>query len=707
MSDVVLVSMPFGPLFLPSIGASLLKAGLADERVSVRVRYFTIEFAERVGQAFYWNLSEGNRPALEILAGEWLFAHALFGTTQIDDERYVGEVLRDGGRTVSPALIKRILLARGQVHGFLEWCLDQIRQDQPRLVGFTSMFQQHVASLALARRLKDSLPETFIAFGGANCEGVMGAETIRQFPFVDAVVSGEGDLVFPELVRRVLASEPVSGLPGVRTQDGIDAEFRLGSFPNAPMVRNLDDLPYPDYGDFFEQFEASRYGPDWQPSLPFEASRGCWWGQKSHCTFCGLNHDGIAYRSKSARRAVDEIVQLAARYPDCDIEVVDNILDLRYFRSVLPELAARRLSLGLFVETKANLKKAQVRLLRDAGVTRIQPGIESFSDSVLKLIRKGVSGLQNIQLLKWCKELGVDPSWNLLSGFPGEPPEEYARMARLIPLLTHLKPPVDCSGIRLDRFSPNFFDADKLGFAHVKPIAPYRHVYPLSDEAVAHLACYFEFRYQAPQDVDGYARLLRKETRAWKRVHEHSDLFAVDADEHLLIWDFRPVSKTPLTVLRGLDRILYQACDAASGPWQLRRLADRCGFGPVPPGDVEQRLQPLLSRGLLATDGSRYLALAVPLGEYSPSASIVERFYETTRVLGRSTRDEVVVPLDLGCAGAARARRGSKTRGNGGRPKRSRRSLTLSPSQFRIDDYGRLVVRKRSARTHEKGEARG
>ena len=125
----------------------------------------------------------------------------------------------------------------------------------------------------------------------------------------------------------------------------------------------------------------------------------------------------------------------------------------------------------LFYEVKANLKKAQVRLLRDAGVRVIQPGIESFSNDVLARMRKGVRGLQNIQLLKWCKEFGITPQWNLLWGFPHEPPEEYARMAALLPLLTHLTPPQTASAIRIDRFSPNFDRAEALGFADVQPFA--------------------------------------------------------------------------------------------------------------------------------------------------------------------------------------------------------------------------------------------
>ena len=110
---------------------------------------------------------------------------------------------------------------------------------------------------------------------------------------------------------------------------------------------------------------------------------------------------------------------------------VDNILDMRYFRDVLPQLRERQLGLTLFYETKANLTKEQVKLLRDAGVLAIQPGVESLSTHVLQLMRKGVTALQNIQLLKWCRQYGVTVAWNLLYGFPGETAADYAAIGQI------------------------------------------------------------------------------------------------------------------------------------------------------------------------------------------------------------------------------------------------------------------------------------
>ena len=140
---------------------------------------------------------------------------ALFDPTPLDEAAYVNDVLRRGWPArdlfaAREAFIDRLLDVRAEVHPFLDDLVEHIASCRPRFVGFTSVFQQQVASLALAKRLKERCPGIFVVFGGANCEGVMGAEVVRQFPFVDAVVSGEGDLVFPELVQRVRHAERVS-----------------------------------------------------------------------------------------------------------------------------------------------------------------------------------------------------------------------------------------------------------------------------------------------------------------------------------------------------------------------------------------------------------------------------------------------------------------------------------------------------------------
>jgi ribosomal peptide maturation radical SAM protein 1 len=591
--DVLLVVMPFGPLLQPSLGLSLLKAGL--DGPSASIEYLTLPFADLLGADFYqWVAAE---VPSEWVLGDWIFAGALYGKEEADGG-YFAEVLRD----VEPERLARIAGARRLAGPFLESCLERVLKAAPRIVGFTNAFAQQTAALALARRIKEEAPETFILFGGANCEGVMGREILRAFPCVDAVVSGEGDRVFPQLVERVLSREPFGDLPGVHTRESLtDAEVP----GNAPTVLEMDGLPVPDYGDFFAQWEASEVQHQKSPVVLFESSRGCWWGAARHCTFCGLNGSTMTYRSKSPERAFRELTALAERHPDRFILVVDNILDLRYFNSLIPELARAPRRLDLFYALKANLRKDQLRALRDAGVTRIQPGIESLSDDVLRRMRKGETALQNLQLLKWCKELGLLAAWNLIWGFPGEPAAEYGRMAELLPLLTHLTPPQTAKSIRLDRYSPNFELGPELGFAAIEPCRAYRYVYPLSPEVLQNLAYHFDFRYPDGRDVDAYTAPLAREIERWREVHGESSLTAVDRGEELWIWDLRPAATETLTVLGGLERDLYLACDGIRG---LRRLADEAGAAP---GKIEERLQPLLDRGLMLRQGDLLLSLAV------------------------------------------------------------------------------------------------
>jgi ribosomal peptide maturation radical SAM protein 1 len=644
--DVLLVSMPFGSLCDPSIALGLLKAGLSRAGISCAVRYFTFPFAATIGEQLYHDLANG-KPRTVALLGEWLFAEALSGPGRLDSDAYLKEVLRErghgsssdhlaappardwfdamaGGDPAVPAdrlrekFIETVLQTRAAVASFLDDCVDEVVRRRPRILGFTSVFQQQIASLALASRVKQALPETFVLIGGANVEGAMGLEAVRQFSFLDAAVSGEADTVFPQLVLRVLAGEAIDDLPGVMTRRTLslaDAPSKAAGFVD------LNALPYPDYDDYFQQLHfASGVAPS-PVRVTFETSRGCWWGAKHHCTFCGLNGLSMTYRSKQPQRALDELMALSRRYPDHPISVVDNILDTGYFRTFLPRLRDSAAALNLFYEIKANVSKDQLRVLRDAGVTEVQPGIESLSTHVLKLMRKGVTMLQNIQTLKWCKELGIDVSWNVLSGFPGETACDYEQFAATVPLLTHLQPPGFRSPIRLDRFSPYFEQAPQYGITNVRPHLAYQHLYDLPLPVIANLAYFFEFDYADGRQVHQYTAPMLEQLEVWTQHHSTSELLTVDNESHLLVWDLRPAARRPIHVLESLHREVLLACDRVHGVAHLEALAEQHGG----PGTLPGVLADLVDTGLLLAEDDHYLTLTLPLEGYSPPEHVVEK----------------------------------------------------------------------------------
>ena len=117
----------------------------------------------------------------------------------------------------------------------------------------------------------------------------------------------------------------------------------------------------------------------------------------------------------------------------------------------------------LFYEVKANLRKDHIDKLAAAGVTQIQPGIESLNTEILQMMRKGVTAIQNVQLLKWCFEYDVEPSWNILYGFPGEQASQYDDFPDICRLLFHLPPPAGVTPVIFERFSPYHFNAAEYG----------------------------------------------------------------------------------------------------------------------------------------------------------------------------------------------------------------------------------------------------
>ncbi len=494
--------------------------------------------------------------------------------------------------------------------------------------------------------IKIHAPQIKIVLGGANCEGIMGVELLKQFEFIDAVVSGEGEIAFTELVECVLKNQNFSHIKGVITQNNLALQVK---FPqNASSLSSLDDLPIPTYEDYFDQLEKLGGLIDDMPRLLFETSRGCWWGEKHHCTFCGLNGGSMAFRSKSPKRALDELMQLATRYNAGSIAVVDNILDMSYFKTFLPELAARNLELNLFYEVKANLRKSQVALLKDAGIKEIQPGIESLSSHVLEIMNKGVKSLQNIQLLKWCKEYGITAYWNILWGFPGETPEDYLDTETLIPKIIHLYPPGAATHIRLDRFSPNFDKADQFGITEVRPYPAYRYVYSgLSDEAIENMAYYFTFGSSENQNkTSNYTKELAIKVAIWQKSYAFSDLFCIDRNDKLTVFDFRSIHNAPQIILEGLSRILYLKCDQVQGLTQLTSFVLELGIIDSPHLIIREHLTHLIDAGLMLEENDTFLSLAILVGVYSPSNTLLRRLEELQKHdhLNRETktRQEVI-----------------------------------------------------------------
>lgn len=574
--DVVLVSMPYASVERPSLALGTLAAALDREAIATRTIHANLMFAERIGRIAYEGL---NNSDITVQLGEWTFSQAAFGSTVRDVDDYIAGLRQVG--YPAPGLKESLLEARSVASAFIDDLAQLIVEARPHIVGCSSVFQQHCASLALLRRVKALDPLIVTMLGGANCEGAMGMATHRHYRWVDYVVSGEADKLLPHLCRLIFAhgrETPRELLPygvfGPVSRDAPDNSVPDGR--NAPrvLVTHLDELPIPNFDDYFEQLERSPLRDHIIPGLTLETSRGCWWGAKHHCTFCGLNGDGMGFRAKSQERVQEEVRQLAERYGLKKFMTVDNILDNHYFSRMLPAFAEQG-DMLFFYETKANLHRAQVELLSRAGVRWIQPGIEALHNELLALIEKGCSVAINVQLLKWAYNSGIWVIWNHLYGAPGDKPEWYEQIADWLPLIVHLQPPTTGSitPIRYDRFSPYFNKAESYGLK-LKPYWAYSHAYPVDQKALMEQAYFFchdgpaaPRPHRLAQAMSEWATLFYRQRSSTAELPRRSEtapvLMMTDNGATITIRDTRPCAVAQHHELSVLESQLCRACDSA------------------------------------------------------------------------------------------------------------------------------------------------
>lgn len=600
---VALVSMPWASASRPSIQIALL-AAIANRRGHrADTLHLNLEFVKALEDVS----GDGARLVYEQLAeerfaaGDWFFSGAAFGPDAPDPDAMIERWRREG--TMDDASEPGLRRVYEEVAPqWITSLVDSIDWASYDLAGFTSTFQQNAASFALARRLAEHHPHLAIVFGGANFDDEMGVEWMRSMPFIDYAIRGEADASFPALLDAIAAGTDPGEVPGVLLR-------REGEVVGTDPVpfRDLDANPVPDYTEYFDRLRRLGFMHRLQVSVPYESARGCWWGERRHCTFCGLNGQTMAFRSKAPARVLEELSTLALRHRVLHFAAVDNIIDTDYLRRMLPGLATKGRPFRLFYETKADLGRGEIELLARSGVDSIQPGIESLSSRVLALMRKGTRAIWNVNLLRWAAYYNVDVSWNLLYGFPGETGADLEEQARTCRLLVHLQPPGAAGRVWMERFSPLFTERDLFPVARLRPHGHYREVFP------AHVdfgrAAYF-FDYELEDTVDDEAfEPVTAEVERWTMLdlsETPPSLVVEDDDDLVVVCDGRDAAAPTTHVLEGIDAAVHRTCMET---WRRRR--DLSGLAPNE-SEVDDALDRLVEAGLLFRDGGLHVALATP-----------------------------------------------------------------------------------------------
>jgi ribosomal peptide maturation radical SAM protein 1 len=391
----------------------------------------------------------------------------------------------------------------------------------------------------------------------------------------------------------------------------------------------MNSIPVPNFSNFFEDIQklSDDHKVDIKVNhLPVENSRGCWWGAKSHCVFCGIRDDDLVFRAKDAGNVLKTLEQLSNEYGIHSFRFSDYILPYQYFKTLLPDLALCKPKYELISEMKSNMNSERFRLLADAGFKEVQPGIESFNTQVLKNMAKGVSAIQNIHTILLGKQHGIRIHYNLLYGFPDDNKKEYQRLVCILPHLKHLDPPSTRLKVQVTRYAPFQTNPERfgIGIAHYEP--SYEIIFSgdylrESKFDLDQFCYYFDRPYQNSIHLERLYECIDTIVDAWKEEQRtrHVFLYSLRIGDLMEIHDGRVIPEKIIM----LDNHMSHIINMCSDPISERQLLDhnRKEIGII---ELKHILDKLEEKGFLFRDGELVISLVIPATISSDTQNVNE-----------------------------------------------------------------------------------
>ncbi|MDX6768731.1 MAG: radical SAM protein [Elusimicrobiota bacterium] len=342
-----------------------------------------------------WNLSLF-QAADAALRAQWEWGQALFWTSQEPVERALAGPL-------GPAVER--LVAEAAAGG-------------ARVFGFSVVYTNERATLALARRLKAARPDAVVVLGGPQAAKAAGGLALAADPAVDFVVDGEGEVTFVELLRALESGGDPAAVPGLLLRrDGL-----VRDTGKRPLLRDLDALPPADYADF----DLSAYAG---LRVPVSISRGC----PNRCAYCYEVAYWETFRTRKGAAVAAEALELHARYgrlPGFLLSFHDSLVnghigELRRFAEALVA-AGRPVPWSANAVVRKEMTPELLRLLAASGCRELIFGLETASTPLMLSVGKVLARDADAgRLVRDTREAGIATVLNFMFGLPGETEEDF------------------------------------------------------------------------------------------------------------------------------------------------------------------------------------------------------------------------------------------------------------------------------------------
>ena len=266
--------------------------------------------------------------------------------------------------------------------------LNRIRATSPQVVGITSTTSTFLSAAELARIIKRENKDTVVVAGGVHVSALP-EESLLKFKDIDIAVIGEGEETIAELLPVIKDKGSLSSVKGIAFRNNEKVVFT----ESRPLIKDLDTIPLPLWTllpDFPNAYNLQAQSVANFPSTSVCSSRGC----TGKCTFCDRRVFGNRLRAHSAEYVIAMIKDLYCNYGIRDIQFEDDnfMLFRKRFLKICEMLKKEKLKITWSCQARVDMVDFEIlKKMKEAGCWMILYGVESGSQKVLDLMRKGIS----------------------------------------------------------------------------------------------------------------------------------------------------------------------------------------------------------------------------------------------------------------------------------------------------------------------------
>jgi radical SAM superfamily enzyme YgiQ (UPF0313 family) len=333
---------------------------------------------------------------------------------------YIAAYIRQSGYNVKILDMEVESLNKGELTKF-----------SPDVVGISAMTPLINKSSEICNKLKSFLPKKPLFVVGGNHVTAIPKETLEESPVFDIGVIGEGEETFGEICS------------GKRPRDILGIVYREGRKvavnKRRPLIENLDSLPYParDLIDLNKYRGASTPGMsrEFMRITELFINRGCNWGM---CTFCASMLTHCKFRTRSIDNIIGEAKECIQKYRITHFTIDDDTLTTSKERTLEFCRKIRQFNVTWDCDSRVSIDREMALAMKEAGCKKIAFGVESGSQRVLGLIKKGITINQIKNAFQYCREAGIETCAFFLIG--SHPDETWGDLALSKKLIKEIKP---------------------------------------------------------------------------------------------------------------------------------------------------------------------------------------------------------------------------------------------------------------------------